>query len=177
MHHTIHHGQAQGPVRLIRALALSSVVLAMLASCAPLHTADPGIDRPAPTPDSRAAGDVDSVLAAPGLSAAMSDLLGRADRAIQQRQWSVASGMLERALRIDPKQAQAWTRMALVKLGENNPQQGIHMAKKSNRYARNNKPLMAYNWALIARAHEQLGMSAAAQQAMHRSRQLQDTAE
>ena len=111
------------------------------------------------------------------LSPAMADLIGRADIAIEQQQWSEASTLLERALRVNPKQAEAWTRMAVVNLGKNNPQQCIQMAKKSNRHAKTQPSLMSYNWLLISRAYEQLGQPGPAQSAMRNSRQIQDGGE
>jgi tetratricopeptide (TPR) repeat protein len=108
-----------------------------------------------------------------GMSPAMADLIRRADAAIEQQQWPVATGLLERALRINPKQAEAWTRMAVVNLGQQNPQQALQMAKKSNRYARDDDALKAYNWLLMSRAYESLGKAALAEQALATSRSLQ----
>ena len=107
------------------------------------------------------------------MSPAMADLIRRADAAIEQQQWPVATGILERALRINPKQAEAWTRMAVVNLGQQNPQQALQMAKKSNRYARGDDALKAYNWLLMSRAYESLGKTAQAEQALATSRSLQ----
>jgi tetratricopeptide (TPR) repeat protein len=175
MHITIINGSIQGVVRLIRSLFSAGIFLAflLLVSCT-LQRAGNQWD-PLREPDVNTA-----AIAEPGLSRsdkrlspAMADLLQQADWAIERQGWAEASGLLERALRINPRQAQAWSRMAVVKLGAGNAQQGIQMAKKSNRFAQGDKQIKAYNWLLISRGHEQLGQTVQARQALERSRRIQ----
>jgi len=184
MHISILYGPAERTVPLIKStfygfiLALASLALL---SCAQPRSADSW--DPLQPPASPDAVREPATEAAPAsglsrstdqLSAPVADLIGRADDAIQQQHWAEASALLERALRINPKQAEAWTRMAVVNLGSNHPQQSIQMAQKSNRHAGASRSLMAYNWLLISRAYEQLGLSDKARQALDKSRRLQD---
>lgn len=107
------------------------------------------------------------------LSPAIASLLQKADQSIEKQQWQQAISLLERALRINGKQAEVWTRLAVVYLGQYNPQQSIHMAKRSNSYSRNNKSLQAYNWLLISRAYRLMQNQLMADEASQKSLQLQ----
>ena len=107
------------------------------------------------------------------LSPAMQKLLEQSDQSINAQNWTQAVAVLERALRINPKQAEAWSRMAVVYLGKNQPEQSINMAKRSNSYANRNTTLKSYNWLLMSRAYEQLNQSQLAEQALLKSQQLQ----
>lgn len=108
----------------------------------------------------------------PGLSPAISSLIKQADQSIEKQQWSKAISILERALRINTKQAETWTRMAVVYLGQNNPEQALHMAKRSNTYANHDKGLQSYNWLLISRAYRQLNQFDKAIDAENKSNRL-----
>ena len=161
-------GPAERLVRLGNLIVLIGLVF-FLTSCA----ITPSSDNWDPV---RPAGESPKVgldLSTSAMSAAMAALIDQADQAIEKQQWSQAATTLERALRINPKQAEAWTRMAVVNLGKNNPQQCIHMAKKSNRHAKNNPDLLAYNWLLISRAYQQMGRVEQAEAALTKSNQLQ----
>lgn len=107
------------------------------------------------------------------LSPAMQNLLEQSDQSINAQNWTQAVAVLERALRINPKQAEAWSRMAVVYLGKSQPEQSINMAKRSNSYASRNTTLKAYNWVLMSRAYNQLNQPQLAEQALLRSQQLQ----
>ena len=107
------------------------------------------------------------------LSPAIASLLQKADQSIEKQQWQQAIASLERALRINGKQAEVWTRLAVVYLGQYNPQQSIHMAKRSNSYSRNNQSLQAYNWLLISRAYTLMQNQYLADEASQKSLQLQ----
>jgi len=110
------------------------------------------------------------------LSPAMAALIKKADSKIDQKQWSSAISIIERALRINSKQAEAWTRMSVAHLGSQNVVQAIHMAKRSNAYAGKDSKLKSYNWLLISRAYKQLNKLDAAQSAAETSRKyLQET--
>jgi hypothetical protein len=80
---------------------------------------------------------------------------------------------MERAIRIDSYQADSWTRMAIIALGKNNPEQALQLAKKSNSLATKDKSLQAWNWSLMSRAYTALNKPALAQQAAQTSQQLQ----
>lgn len=106
------------------------------------------------------------------LSPAISVLIKQADLKIAQRQWSAAISIIERALRINPKQAEIWSRMAIAHLGDNNAEQAIHMAKRSNIYAGKNTQLKSYNWRLMSRAYKILNNLDAAKSAVLKSEKI-----
>jgi tetratricopeptide (TPR) repeat protein len=68
-----------------------------------------------------------------------------------------AAATIERALRIEPKNALLWHQLATVRMQQEQWQQAIVMARKSNALAGNNKQLKSDNWALIAAAYDNLG--------------------
>ena len=166
---TIVSGQVERLVRLAKTVFFSVLCLSMF-SCAVKPTPDTW-DPVKKDEEKTSAGFKRSTAS---MAPAMSALVMQADSAIEQQQWSEAVAILERALRINPKQAEAWTRMAVVYLGQDNPEQCLHMAKKSNRHAKSNHKLQAYNWLLMSRAYKQLDKPDLAESAALKSKQLQD---
>ncbi len=84
-------------------------------------------------------------------------LLDDADRFAKQGNSEKAAATIERALRIEPKNALLWHRLAVVRMQQQQWQQAIVMARKSNALAGSNKQLKSDNWALIAAAYDSLG--------------------
>lgn len=68
-----------------------------------------------------------------------------------------AGGTLERALRLEPRNAMLWHRLARVRLKQGQLQAAVDMAAKSNSLAGENADLRSWNWAVIAEAKEQQG--------------------
>ncbi|MFV2059538.1 MAG: tetratricopeptide repeat protein [Gammaproteobacteria bacterium] len=68
-----------------------------------------------------------------------------------------AEALLERALRIEPRNAVLWHYMAKMKLHQGRYSKAIGMAAKSNSFVKGNKKLMADNWRIIAHAENWLG--------------------
>jgi len=60
------------------------------------------------------------------------NLLRQSEQASAQQQWSKAETYLQRALRISPKNALLWSRMAATKLQQGKKSQAIQFASKSN---------------------------------------------
>jgi len=79
-------------------------------------------------------------------------LLDRADHYQRLGDNDSASATLERALRIDPRNAQLWHRLAAVRLQQGKVAQAEQLAFKSNTLSGGDKSLQARNWALVARA-------------------------
>jgi len=84
-------------------------------------------------------------------------LLADADKFIGQGQSAKAAATIERALRIEPRNALLWHRLAVVRLQQQQWQQAIVMARKSNALAGHNSSLKSENWGLIAKAYDKLG--------------------
>lgn len=90
----------------------------------------------------------------------------------QQRGGDVAgaAATLERALRIEPRNARLWHQLAVLRFEQQNYRMAADLADKSNSLAPNDAELTRANWRLIARARSELGDSAGARQAQQMAR-------
>jgi tetratricopeptide (TPR) repeat protein len=79
---------------------------------------------------------------------------------------------IERALRIDSRNAGLWHRLAAVRLEQGRPQEAEQLALKSNALAGDNRALQVSNWQLVARARWSQNDSAGAQKAEQKARDL-----
>lgn len=89
-------------------------------------------------------------------------LIERADRQLQAKEFSGAVSSLERALRIEPRNAQLWHQLAEVRVAQQQLSKAAELAAKSNRYAAGDRVLKYGNWKIIARAKRAEGNKAAA---------------
>ena len=78
---------------------------------------------------------------------------------------SKAAGVLERALRIEPRNYFAWSALGQAYLAQKNYAQAESMALRSNSIARGNLYVELENWKTIAAARQARGDSAGAAQA------------
>jgi len=76
-------------------------------------------------------------------------LLSQAKRQEQAGQPERAAAVIERALRIDPKNAELWHRLALLRLQQGQYAQAASLAAKSNALAVNNPTLQRKNETVI----------------------------
>ena len=88
---------------------------------------------------------------------AVDDLIMQADAQIAENNWEAASEKLERALRISPDYAPAWSRLSRIALSKEDPARAIQMAKRSNSHAGNAVELKLLNWQFIREASEMQG--------------------
>lgn len=95
-------------------------------------------------------------------------LLDDAERYSNKGQSDKAAATIERALRIEPKNALLWHRLAVVRMQQQQWQQAIAMARKSNALAANNHQLKSDNWAVIAAAYDNLGNKKKANEARNK---------
>tara|TARA_R110000782_G_scaffold245878_7_gene332604 strand:+ start:6514 stop:6999 length:486 start_codon:yes stop_codon:yes gene_type:complete len=84
-------------------------------------------------------------------------LLKDAEKFSGQGQSAKAAATIERALRIEPRNAMLWHRLSVVRFQQQQWQQAIAMARKSNSLAGRNSNLKSDNWGLIASAYDKLG--------------------
>lgn len=87
---------------------------------------------------------------------AVSQLLQQSDDLIAKAKYEQAGDKLERLVRIEPKFAQAWSRLAWMALKNNDAQRSHQLAQRSNSYSRNNTNLKLLNWQFIQKAGELL---------------------
>lgn len=92
-------------------------------------------------------------------------LLENAEARMESGDKASAAATLERALRLEPKNAMLWHRLGLVRLQQKNWQQAINLALKSNSLATRDYDLQSANWKLIAQANSRAGNKTAAKQA------------
>ncbi len=83
-----------------------------------------------------------------------------------------AEALLERALRIEPRNSVLWHYMAKMKLHQGQYTKAIGMAAKSNSMVQNDKSLRADNWRIIAHAENWLGNISKSQQAQAQADKL-----
>ena len=77
----------------------------------------------------------------------------------------LAAASIERALRLEPKNAVLWTRLAEIRLAERNWHQAYVLANKSNSLAQGNRQVQLRNWQIIAEARDAMGDTAGAEEA------------
>ncbi len=135
----------------------------LLTSCA---VKQPGVVLPGEDPAKTIAPDR-------GTSSAVITLLDKARDATRAGDYQRAEVLLERTVRIEPRNASLWHYMAKLRLHQGRYDEAIGLSSKSNNLARGNSKLMADNWRIIAHARYQSGDRQGAEQAQDRARQLQ----
>ena len=94
---------------------------------------------------------------APRSGSAVVALLDSAGQQTRTGNLDSAAAALERALRLEPRNAEVWSRLAGIRLQQSQFDQAINLASKSNTLAGNNPTLVARNNRIIAQARQQLG--------------------
>jgi len=107
-----------------------------------------------------------------GTSSAVISLLEKARDATRQGDYQRAEVLLERTVRIEPRNASLWHYLAKLRLHQTRYKEAIGLAQKSNNLARSNPHLKADNWRIIAHAKYQLGDVPGAQAAQIKAKNL-----
>lgn len=95
----------------------------------------------------------------------------RLDTGAGQREAAGAS--LERALRIEPRNAWLWHELAQLRLTQGQYAQAIAIAQKSISFAARERPLQALNWRVIGNARVAQGNPTKAEEAFKRAEELE----
>ncbi|MDS4029528.1 MAG: tetratricopeptide repeat protein [Candidatus Contendobacter sp.] len=103
---------------------------------------------------------------------AVAALLESADKYVKSKQLDKAGAALERALRIEPRNAGIWHDLAQIRLHQGQYQQAESLASKSNNLAGGNRSLQSRNWKVIASARKATGNAAGAEEAEARATQF-----
>lgn len=90
-------------------------------------------------------------------SRVVSRLLVTAEQQRNAGNADAATNSLERALRIEPRNAMLWSRLADIRYAQNDFRQAVQLAAKSNTLAASNLQLRRQNWYLMANAYAALG--------------------
>lgn len=155
------------------------LLVAMLGACAvpaprPAPPSQPGAEAVIldPVPDSglepeepRPREPVPTSQQPPATAPAALALAAQSDQARSEGNLRVAGLQLERALRIAPRDAGLWNRLARVRLEQQDFQQAERMAERSLQLALGDRSLMLSNWQIIASAREGLGDTEGARKA------------
>jgi hypothetical protein len=96
----------------------------------------------------------------PVSSPAVIALLDVADREMQSGRRDYAVASIERALNLEPKNAMLWSRLAIIRLQQQDWQQAYVLANKSNSLAQRNRSLQIQNWQVIEKARAGQGDAA-----------------
>lgn len=103
---------------------------------------------------------------------AIASLLKEADIKVKEGRLNLASSLLERALRIEPKNALVWHKLAGVRFKQKHWKLAESLAQKSYLYSSDDMSLQIYNWHLIASARNKQGNIQGARQARERAEQI-----
>lgn len=99
-------------------------------------------------------------------------LLDSADKYVKSKQLDKAGAALERALRIEPRNASIWHDLAQIRLHQGRYEQAESLATKSNNLASDNRMLQSRNWKLISTSRRATGNIAGAEEAEAQVSQL-----
>ena len=145
-------------------LSLSLICL-LLAACA----AQPQQGLPLPGEEADK-----TVLPDRGTSRAVLSLLDQAREATLAGDYQRAEVLLERTVRIEPRNASLWNYLAKLRLQQGRYQEAIGLATKSNNLGRENKTLLADNWRIVAHAKYQLGDYTGAEKAQNKANEIRN---
>ena len=96
---------------------------------------------------------------------AVGQLLQQADILMAEANFKQSADKLERLVRIEPRFAQAWSRLSWMALKNGDAKRSQQLAQRSNSYSRENVSLKILNWHFIQKAGELLDDVAVVQQA------------
>ena len=93
---------------------------------------------------------------APRSGSAVVALLDNAGQQTRSGNLDAAAAALERALRLEPRNPEVWSRLAGIRLQQGQFDQAINLASKSNSLSGNTTTLVARNNRIIAQAKQQM---------------------
>jgi tetratricopeptide (TPR) repeat protein len=99
---------------------------------------------------------VEEIGATRDAGSAVATLLAKVETQEQQAHWERAAALLERALRIEPRNALLWHRLAKIRLYQGRYAMAQSLAQKSNALAEGNAALRQRNTELIEAARRSL---------------------
>lgn len=124
--------------------------------------AQPTIPSPQPSPPSAPIAEPPPAEISRQGNPAVVALLDSAANYVSSGELEKAAASLERALRIEPKNASIWHDLGQIRLHQRQYEQAESLASKSNSLAGNNNTLRARNWRLIAVSRRAMGNAAGA---------------
>ncbi|MDT8388316.1 MAG: tetratricopeptide repeat protein [Thiogranum sp.] len=164
--------------KLLLCATVATMGAALISACsnAPLRTGTPPVTEGSAPPvyqEQSEAERSEPQTSGASASGAVVALLDRADAYRSAGDTGSAAATIERALRIDPRNPRLWSQLAALRLEQEQPQQTVQLAMKSNALATTDQRLQAHNWRMIAAARHLLQDSAGARDAERRAAALQ----
>jgi len=141
----------------------------------PAHTTRPPPPPPPPKPPSvqiQPYREPAPAVIQPSFGPAVRSLLATAETQRSAGNLPGAGASLERALRIEPRNAHLWNRLAHLRLTQHRHGEAADLAEKSNALAGADRALRQDNWELIAAAREAVGDLAGARAAERKAEEL-----
>lgn len=139
------------------ALLFAALLAAGCATSTPPPGQTPSPAEPAGTPTP--SGEHPPGTAAPSSDAATLALLEQSERAAKNGALDEALSYAERAVRIEPRRADLWTRLASLELADGNPTTAIQYANKALVLAADRPDWQRDAWLVIADAKDALGQT------------------
>lgn len=124
---------------------------------------------PAPMPAAVAPTNDSVALSRDAASPALNALLDEAEKAIADNRLDRAASALERAMRIEPRNASLWHDLGQIRLYQKRYDEAELLATKSNTLAGGNSSLQQRNWQMIARVRRAQGDEIGAREAERQS--------
>ena len=103
------------------------------------------------------------------ISTPAAELLIDAEQALERGDFNRAELQMERAIRVNPRNGQAWHLMARIRYEQGDYGQTVQFCLKSNTLAKHDRPLMRQNWVLLEKAYTILGETIKAEDARHKA--------
>lgn len=103
------------------------------------------------------------------ISTPVAELLSDAEQALERGDYSRAELQMERAMRVDPRNGQAWNLMARIRYEQGDYGQTVQFCLKSNTLANHDRTLMRQNWILLEKAYILLGETIKSEDARHKA--------
>lgn len=107
--------------------------------------------------------EVEPLSSGPEMSPVARRLLVSSENQSSLGDWDSAANSLERALRLEPRNALLWSRLAGIRYQQKDWQQAVQLAAKSNTLSGQNINLRRQNWNMMANAYTALGDDDSAQ--------------
>ncbi len=130
-------------------------------------------DHPSPPPRIGSAGPPETAPADDNLIAAVSSLEDQAERELSTGQVDRAFSTAERAIRINPRNAELWSLLARIQMERSNYVQAEQLARKSNLMSRGDRALQARNWRIISDSLGERGETEEAKEALRKAWELE----
>jgi cytochrome c-type biogenesis protein CcmH/NrfG len=100
----------------------------------------------------------------PKVSPAVSNLIAKANAHMNQQEFEKAASSIERGLRLEPRNASLWNRLAEIRYLQKDWSQAVQLAARSNSMPNLQPDVKRRNWWIMSQSYDSLGDQLKAQQ-------------